>query len=110
MELLLALTIGTLIASGTFLMLRPRGFPVVQGLVLISHGINILLVTVGHVQVGAPPILQDGTTVYADPLAQALVLTAIVISFGMTAFVLVLAYQGYRRSGTERVDIEVKHG
>lgn len=96
MEILVAVTIGTLVACGVFLLLRPQGFTVVLGLTLLSHAINLLLVSVGRVR--AP-----------DPLAQALVLTAIVISFGMTAFLLVLAYRGYQRGRTERVDLEAGH-
>ena len=105
MEALLAITIGTLFAAGSFLLLRPRAFPVVQGLVLLSHGINVLLVAMGRVRLAAPPIVTDGTEAVADPLAQALVLTAIVISFGMTAFVLVLAYRSYQETGSEHVDL-----
>jgi len=105
MEALLAITIGTLFATGSFLLLRPRAFPVVLGLVLLSHGINVLLVAMGRVRLAAPPIVTDGTEAVADPLAQALVLTAIVISFGMTAFVLVLAYRSYQETGSEHVDL-----
>jgi len=107
MELLVAITIGTLFATGTFMMLRPRGFPVVQGLILLSHGINILLVAMGRVRLGSAPILSLNPTNTADPLAQALVLTAIVISFGTTAFLLVLAYRGYQSAKTEHVNIDV---
>lgn len=110
MELVVALTIGTLFGSGTFMILRPRGFPVVQGLILVSHGINILLVAMGRVRLGSAPILATEPVRPADPLAQALVLTAIVISFGVTAFLLVLAYRGYQQAGTEHVNLDVKHG
>lgn len=111
MELLVACTVGALLGTGVFLMLRPVGFAVVQGLTLVSHGINLLLVAMGRVQLGAAPIV--GAHVpgqAADPLAQALVLTAIVISFGMTGFLLVLAWRGYHRTGSERVDLEVVAG
>ncbi len=110
MEVLVALTIGSLFAAGVFLMLRPVGFPVVQGLMLVSHGINLLLVAMGRIRLGEAPLLDKGAPPppsVADPLAQALVLTAIVISFGMTAFLLVLVYRGYQRGRTERVDLEV---
>jgi multisubunit Na+/H+ antiporter MnhC subunit len=113
MEVLVAVTIGSLFAAGVFLLLRPVGFPVVQGLMLLSHGINLLLVAMGRVRVGVAPILPHGApppASTADPLAQALVLTAIVISFGMTAFLLVLVYRGYQRARTERVDLEVADG
>lgn len=105
MEVLVALTIGSLFAAGTFLALRPHGFPVILGLVLISHGINLLLVAMGRIRLGRAPILSVTPEAPADPLAQALVLTAIVITFGMTAFLLVLAYRGYQRRGTESVDL-----
>jgi multisubunit Na+/H+ antiporter MnhC subunit len=113
METLVALTIGSFFAAGVFLMLRPVGFPVVQGLMLVSHGVNLMLVAMGRIRVGQPPILAAGVpppATTADPLAQALVLTAIVISFGMTAFLLVLVYRGYQRARTERVDLEVTDG
>jgi multisubunit Na+/H+ antiporter MnhC subunit len=112
MELLVALTIGSLFAAGVFLMLRPVGFPVVLGLMLVSHGINLLLVAVGRIRVGQAPILARDVPppAVADPLAQALVLTAIVISFGMTAFLLVLVYRSYQRARTEDVDLEVTDG
>lgn len=110
MELVVALTIGTLFAAGTFMILRPRGFPVVQGLILVSHGINLLLVAMGRVRVGSAPILATNPVQPADPLAQALVLTAIVISFGTTAFLLVLAYRGYQQSDTEHVNLDVGNG
>jgi len=110
MELLVAITIGMLFGSGTFMVLRPRGFSVVQGLVLISHGLNLLLVSMGRIRLGSAPVVGDDPTLTADPLAQALVLTAIVISFGMTAFLLVLAYRGYLRAHTEHVNLEVRTG
>ena len=110
MEILLAMTIGGLFAAATFMLLRPNSFPVVLGTILASHGINLLLVTMGRVRLGSAPILSSTTGQPADPLAQALVLTAIVISFGMTAFLLVLAYRGYQRSEAESVDLEGADG
>jgi len=109
-EILIALAVGVLIGTGTFLVQRPRSFPVVLGLVLMSHGVNLMLVAMGRVWLGSPPILSFASETRADPLAQALVLTAIVISFGMTAFTLVLAYRGYQRNRSERVDLEVTGG
>ena len=112
MEVLVALTIASLFAAGVFLMLRPVGFPVVLGLMLVSHGINLLLVAMGRIRVGEAPIMAQAAASggMADPLAQALVLTAIVISFGMTAFLLVLVYRGYQRARSEAVDLEVSDG
>ena len=104
MELVVALTIGTLFAAGTFMILRPRGFPVVQGLILLSHGINILLVAMGRVRLGSAPIMATNPVQPADPLAQALVLTAIVISFAMTALLLAIALRTHAATGSDHVD------
>lgn len=112
MEVLVASTIGGLFAAGVFLLLRPAGFAIVQGLTLVSHGINLMLVATGRVRIGQPPLLDKAATgpvVVADPLAQALVLTAIVISFGMTAFLLVLVYRSYQRANDESVDLVASH-
>ena len=113
MEVLVAATIGSLVAAGVFLLLRPAGFPIVLGLALTSHAVNLLLVAMGRIRVGQPPLLGRDAPVpegVADPLAQALVLTAIVISFGMTAFLLVLVYRSYQKSRTETVDLEIVDG
>jgi multicomponent K+:H+ antiporter subunit C len=106
MEFLLASAIAFLTASGVYLVLRGRSFPVVVGLSLISYAVNLFLVSMGRVTVNAPPILQDGVSVYADPLPQALVLTAIVIAFGMTALIVVLALRTYIETGSDHVDGE----
>jgi len=87
-----ALMIGLLTASGTYLLLRADRFRVVLGLTLLSYAVNLLLLASGGYRVGAPPIL-DGRTdplAMADPLPQGLVLTAIVIGFGMTAWLIAL--------------------
>lgn len=91
MELLIAAVLGLLVACGVYLLLRARTFSVALGLALLSHAVNLLIFTMGRLQTAAPPIVSPGVTAYADPLPQALVLTAIVIGFGMTALVLVLA-------------------
>lgn len=90
MELVFALAIGTLTASGVYLLLRARTFPVVVGLTLLSYGVNLFLFSTGRLATGAQPII-GSTDSYTDPLPQALVLTAIVIGFAMTAFVVVLS-------------------
>ena len=102
MELLISLAIGLLTACGVWLMLRARTFPVVLGLSLLSYAVNLFLFVMGRLTIGAPPIVGSGP--YADPLPQALVLTAIVISFGMTAFVLVLALRAFGETGSDHVD------
>jgi multicomponent K+:H+ antiporter subunit C len=106
MEALLASIIGILTACGVYLTLRGRTFPVALGLTLLSYAVNLFLFFMGRLTVGAPPIIRDGATAYADPLPQALVLTAIVISFGMTAFVVMLALRARGEFGNDHVDGE----
>src|SRR5690606_6325535 len=104
MEFLIASTIAVLTAAGIYLCLRGRTFPVVLGLALMSYAINLFLFSMGRLIVDRPPIYAKGVTEYADPLPQALVLTAIVIAFGMTALVVVLALRTYLETGTDQVD------
>lgn len=104
MELLMAGAIGLLIACGVYLVLRARTFSVALGLTLLSHAVNLLIFTMGRLQTAAPPIVTPGVAAYADPLPQALVLTAIVIGFGMTALVLVLALRAHVALGSDHVD------
>jgi len=104
-ELVLALALGTLFAIGTFLVLRRDIVRVVWGVAIISQAANLFLVTMGFGLTGDPaadaPVLTGGEgVIYADPLVQALVLTAIVIGFGTTAFALVLSYRVYEENGT----------
>ncbi|MEM9967485.1 MAG: Na+/H+ antiporter subunit C [Pseudomonadota bacterium] len=94
MEFLVASAIGILTAAGLYLTLRLRTFPVILGLSLLTYAVNVFLFSSGRLAVGAPPILTDATR-YSDPLPQALVLTAIVISFGMTAVVVMIALGAY---------------
>ena len=104
MEVLFALVIGVLTACGVYLLLRGRSFPVVLGLTLLSYAVNLFLFAMGRLTVGRPPVIAPGATGYADPVPQALVLTAIVIGFAMTAFVIVLALKARAELGTDRVD------
>jgi len=104
MELLIAALIGVLTACGVYLALRGRTFPVVLGLTLLSYAVNLFLFVMGRLTIGQPPIIQPERTMYADPLPQALVLTAIVISFGMTAFVVMLALRARAELGNDHVD------
>lgn len=103
-EFLIASAIAVMTAAGIYLCLRPRTFPVVLGLAMLSYAINLFLFAMGRVVVNRPPIYVEGVTEYSDPLPQALVLTAIVIAFGMTALVVVLALRSYLESGTDHVD------
>jgi multicomponent K+:H+ antiporter subunit C len=103
MEALFALTLGILTASGVYLLLRARTFPVVMGLTLISYAVNLFLLAMGRLSTGIPAIIGQSSS-YTDPLPQALVLTAIVIGFAMTAFVVVLALRSVGETKTDHVD------
>ncbi len=91
-------------AAGVYLLLRARTFPVIVGLALLSYAINLFLFTTGRLVVNLPPVITPEATDYTDPLPQALVLTAIVISFGMTALIVVLALRAYLDAGNDEVD------
>jgi multicomponent K+:H+ antiporter subunit C len=104
MEALIALVIGVLTAGGVFLALRGHSFPVVLGLTLMSYAVNLFLFVMGRLAIGVPPVISAEAEGYTDPLPQALVLTAIVISFGMTAFVIVLALKARAELGNDHVD------
>lgn len=108
MEALVAIAVGALAGCGVYLMLRARTFPVILGLTLLSYAVNLFLMSSGRLTVGRWPIIAYGQEVdpanYPDPLPQALVLTAIVIGFAMTAFVLVLALRARYDLGTDHVD------
>ncbi len=111
MELLVASAIGLLTAAGVFLVLRKRTFPVIVGLSLLSYSVNVFLFATGRLAVNLPPILTDHKHInpadYTDPLPQALVLTAIVISFGMTAVIVMVSISAYLSSNTDHVDMAV---
>ncbi|MDA7424023.1 Na+/H+ antiporter subunit C [Thalassococcus lentus] len=104
MELLVASAIGLLTAAGIYLILRLRTFPVILGLSLITYAVNVFLFASGRLTIGAPPVLMDDVTRYTDPLPQALVLTAIVISFGMTAVVVMIALGAFLGADDDAVD------
>jgi len=104
MEALLALIIGVLTACGVYLALRGRTFPVVLGLTFLSYAVNLFLFAMGRLAIGRPPIITEAAAAYIDPLPQALVLTAIVIGFAMTAFVIMLALKARAELGSDHVD------
>ena len=104
MQLLVAVGIGIVTACGVYLLLRGRTFPMVFGLSLVSSAANLFILSMGRLRPGAPPIVAVGVDQYADPLPQALVLTAIVIGFGMTAFIMALAGRTRCQSGSDHVD------
>src|SRR5690606_9784857 len=103
MEALIALVIAVLASCGIYLMLRSRTFPVIIGLTLLSYAVNIFIFVMGRLRSGAAPVIGQSET-YADPLPQALVLTAIVIGFAMTAFLPVLALRARAELGNDHVD------
>jgi multicomponent K+:H+ antiporter subunit C len=108
MEIVIALSIGVLFGSGIWLILRPRTFQVLMGLLLMSYAVNLFIFIMGRLWVDSPPLtpgktLPDPSTV-ADPLPQALVLTAIVIGFATTALFLVVMIGARGLTGTDHVD------
>ena len=108
MEAVLALAIGVLIASGVWLLLRPRTFQVALGLSLVSFAVNLFIFASGRILPGAAPIVAKtgvpDPAALADPTPQALVLTAIVISFATTALFLVVLLALRGLSGTDHVE------
>ena len=108
MEIVLALGIGVLAGSGVWLVLRPRTFQVIVGLSLLSYAVNLFIVTMGRLTAGQAPVLTaraaGDPAQFVDPLPQALVLTAIVISFATTALFLVVLLASRGLSGTDHVD------
>ncbi|MCX7558755.1 Na+/H+ antiporter subunit C [Sulfitobacter sp. F26204] len=103
LELLVASAIGILTAAGMYLVLRLRTFPVIMGVSLLTYAVNVFLFASGRLTIAAPPILSD-TVQYTDPLPQALVLTAIVISFGMTAVIVMIALGAYLGGSNDKVN------
>lgn len=107
MELILASAIGVLVASGVYLIMRPRTFQVIIGLSLLSYGVNLFILAMGRLRMDAAPILSgagSNPADYADPVPQALVLTAIVIGFAMTALFLVVLLVARGLTGNDHVD------
>lgn len=103
MEVLFAAALGVLTFCGVYLLLRARTFPVVLGLTLLSHAVNLFLFGMGRLALEAPPVI-GASSHQADPLPQALVLTAIVIGFAMTAFAVILAMRARGDMGNDHVD------
>ncbi|MEZ4733192.1 MAG: Na+/H+ antiporter subunit C [Caldilineaceae bacterium] len=108
METLLAILIGLLFAAAIYMLLRRSLAKLVIGLVLLSHAVNLLIFTVGRTTRGAPPLIAADALqlhgLFADPVPQALILTAIVISFGVQAFALVLVKRVYQTRSTGDLD------
>lgn len=105
MEALIASAVGLMTAAGIYLMLRRRSFPVIIGLAFLSYAVNVFIFASGRLAINLPPIYSKGAAGYTDPLTQALVLTAIVISFGMTAVIVLMALGAYLSTGDDGIDM-----
>ncbi|WP_271947994.1 Na+/H+ antiporter subunit C [Ruegeria faecimaris] len=106
MEALVASAVGVMTAAGIFLILRRRTFPVILGLSLLTYAVNVFLFATGRLALDAPPVLNKYEEVaYTDPLPQALVLTAIVISFGMTAVIVMISLSAYLSAKDDHIDM-----
>ncbi|MBV0910751.1 Na+/H+ antiporter subunit C [Anianabacter salinae] len=110
MEILVATAVGALTAGGVYLILRLRAFAVILGMAMLSYAVNVFLFSTGRLAINAAPILTGyeagDYSGYTDPLPQALVLTAIVISFGMTAVLVMFSLGAYLEAGDDRIDMD----
>lgn len=108
MEVALAVLVGALFACAIYLLLQPNLLRMVFGLMILNNAVNLLIVTAGRLTRGRPALIEEGRVVlaepYANPLPQALTLTAVVIGFGLIAFALVLVYRSYAALGTIDTD------
>lgn len=108
MEFIIIILSGILFATGVYNILQKQLLRIAIGTGLISHAAHLLILTMGKLKRGQPPVIQEGITQYTDPLPQALILTSIVISFGVTSVVLVLAYRTVNENKTD--DMEALRG
>ncbi|ENH97597.1 monovalent cation/H+ antiporter subunit C [Gracilibacillus halophilus YIM-C55.5] len=104
MEIIMSVLAGILFTTGIYNLLQKQMLRIIIGTALISHGAHLFILTMGKLKRGAPPILDDAISEYADPLPQALILTSIVISFGVTSLLLVLAYRASKENGTDNME------
>lgn len=104
METLMIILSGVLVTVGTYLILSRSFIRIILGSAILSHAVHLLLMTMGGLKKGSVPLLGEKAEKYTDALPQALILTAIVISFAVTAFFLVLAYRTYQEAGTDNLD------
>ncbi len=108
MEFLVASGIGILTAAGLYLVMRLRTFPVILGISLLTYAVNVFLFSSGRLAIDQSPILSPyGEASYTDPLPQALVLTAIVISFGMTAVLVMIGLGAFLEAESDRIDMDL---
>lgn len=104
MEFIISILAGILFTTGIYNLLQKQLLRIVIGTGLISHGAHLFILTMGKLKDGQPPILTEGVTDYVDPLPQALILTSIVISFGVTSLLLVLAYRTANENNTDNME------
>ena len=104
METLITLLVGVLVMIAVYLLLSKNMIRVILGTAILSHAIHLLLLTMGGLKKGGVPLTDEESGGYTDALPQALILTAIVISFAVTAFLLVLAYRTYKETGSDNLD------
>ncbi|MGR9049289.1 Na(+)/H(+) antiporter subunit C [Halobacillus litoralis] len=104
MEIIMAILAGILFTMGVYNLLQKQLLRIIIGTGLISHGAHLFILTMGELKTGAPPVLTEGVENYTDPLPQALILTSIVISFGVTSLLLVLAYRAAKINGTDNME------
>lgn len=104
METLITILVGVLVTVAVYLLLSKNLIRAILGTALLSHAVHLLLMTMGGLKKGSVPLLGENAKSYTDALPQALILTAIVISFAVTAFLLVLAYRTYKETGFDELD------
>lgn len=104
METVIIIVSGILVSVATYLMLSKNLLRVILGTAVLTHAVHLLIMAMGGFKGESVPIINSKTTTYVDALPQALILTSIVISFAVTAFFLVLAYQTYKKTGTDQLD------
>lgn len=100
----MSVVIGVLFMAGTYMILSRSLLRIILGTSLLTHGLHLLIMTMAGLKTGQAPVLSDDASAYTDPLPQALILTSIVISFGVTSFFLVLAYRSYKQLNTDDME------
>lgn len=101
METLITILVGVLVSVAVYLLLSRSIIRIILGSAVLSHAVHLLLMVMGGLKKGSVPLLGENASSYTDALPQALILTAIVISFAVTAFLLVLAYRTYKETGLD---------
>lgn len=104
MEIIMSVAVGLLFMVGVYLILSKSLLRIILGTSLLSHGVHLLLMTMARLKTGAAPLLGEHVSNYVDPVPQALILTSIVISFGVTSYFFVLAYKAYQKLGTDDME------